>query len=93
MHWAPRALRVVLAVVLGAAAAIAGILLAVVSFEWRTWAPALVSLAMIVGGGVLYRRGDDVIAKGLALGLIIGAFITVLLWPWLRADTGGGLQS
>jgi peptidoglycan biosynthesis protein MviN/MurJ (putative lipid II flippase) len=89
MSWGPRILRLVLAVVLGAAGAAAGILLAIVSFDWRAWAPAVVSLAMIVGGGVLYRRADDVLAKGLALGLIIGAFITVLLWPWLRADSGG----
>ena len=89
MGWAPRLLRLLLAVVLGAAAAAGGIMLAIVSFDWRAWAPAALSLAMIVGGGVLYRRADDVVPKGLALGLIVGAFITVLLWPWLRADSGG----
>jgi peptidoglycan biosynthesis protein MviN/MurJ (putative lipid II flippase) len=89
MHWAPRVLRALLAVLLGAGAAIAGILLAIVSFRWTGWAPAVISLAMIVGGSLIYRRADDVLAKGLALGLIIGALITVLLWPWLRADSGG----
>jgi peptidoglycan biosynthesis protein MviN/MurJ (putative lipid II flippase) len=88
MNWAPRVLRGVLAVVLGAAAATGGVLLAIASFSWTSWAPALISLAMIVGGGVLYRRTDDVLARGLALGLILGAFVTVLLWPWLRADSG-----
>jgi peptidoglycan biosynthesis protein MviN/MurJ (putative lipid II flippase) len=88
MNWAPRVLRLVLAVLLGVAGATGGVLFAIASFSWAGWAPALVSLAMIVGGAVLYRRGDDVLAKGLALGLILGAFITVLLWPWLRADSG-----
>jgi hypothetical protein len=89
MHWAPRLLRLVLAVLLGVGAATAGVLLAIASFSWAAWAPALVSLALIVGGGVLYRRVDDVLAKGLALGLILGAFITVLLWPLFAVDSGG----
>jgi peptidoglycan biosynthesis protein MviN/MurJ (putative lipid II flippase) len=89
MHWGPRILRLVVAVILGAGAATGGILLAIASFSWAAWAPALVSLAMIVGGGVLYRRADDVLAKGLALGLIVGAFITVLLWPLFAVDSGG----
>jgi peptidoglycan biosynthesis protein MviN/MurJ (putative lipid II flippase) len=89
MNWAPRVLRLVLAVVLGAAAATGGVLLAIASFSWTAWAPALLSLAMIVGGAVLYRREDDVLAKGLALGLIVGAFITVLLWPLFAVDSGG----
>jgi hypothetical protein len=89
MHWGPRALRLVLAVVLGAGAATAGVLLAIASFSWAAWAPALVSLVLLVGGGVLYRRADDVLAKGLALGLIVGAFITVLLWPLFAVDSGG----
>ena len=93
MHWAPRILRVLLAVALGAGAAIAGILLAIVSFRWTGWAPAVISLAMIVGGSLIYRRSDDVLAKGLALGLIFGAFITVLLWPLFSVDSGGGLES
>jgi peptidoglycan biosynthesis protein MviN/MurJ (putative lipid II flippase) len=91
--WAPRILRTLIALLLGAAAATAGVLLAVVSFEWAAWAPALVSLAMIVGGGAIYRRFDDIIIKGLALGLIVGALITVLLWPLFAVDTGGGLES
>ena len=89
MHWAPRVLRAFLAVALGAGAAIAGILLAIASFGWAAWAPAVVALAMIVGGSLIYRRADDVLAKGLALGLIIGAFITVLLWPLFAVDSGG----
>jgi peptidoglycan biosynthesis protein MviN/MurJ (putative lipid II flippase) len=89
MGWAPRLLRLLLALVLGAAAATLGILLAIISFDWTAWAPAVVSLAMIVGGGMLYRRADDVVPKGLALGLIVGAFITVLLWPLFAVDSGG----
>ena len=88
MHWAPRVLRLVLAVLLGAGAATLGVLLAITSFSWAAWAPALLSLVMMVGGGVLYRRADDVIAKGLALGLILGALITVLLWPLFAVDSG-----
>jgi peptidoglycan biosynthesis protein MviN/MurJ (putative lipid II flippase) len=89
MNWAPRVLRLVFAFVLGAAAATGGVLLAIASFSWASWAPALLSLALIVGGGVLYRRGDDVLTKGLAIGLIVGAFITVLLWPLFAVDSGG----
>jgi peptidoglycan biosynthesis protein MviN/MurJ (putative lipid II flippase) len=89
MHWAPRVLRLVLAFLLGTGAATVGVLLAITSFSWAAWAPALVSLGLIVGGGVLYRRADDVLAKGLALGLILGAFITVLLWPLFAVDSGG----
>ena len=48
---------------------------------------------MILVGGVLYRRADDVLTKGLALGLIVGAFITVLLWPLFLAVDSGGLES
>jgi peptidoglycan biosynthesis protein MviN/MurJ (putative lipid II flippase) len=88
MHWGPRVLRLVFAVLLGALAATGVVLLAIASFSWAAWAPALLSLAMIVGGGVLYRRADDVLAKGLALGLIVGAFITVLLWPLFAVDSG-----
>ena len=91
MHWAPRVLRALVAVALGAGAAVAGILLAVVSFRWAGWAPVVVALAMIAGGTLIYRRGDDVLARGLALGLIVGAFITVLLWPLFSVD-GGGLE-
>ena len=89
MHWGARALRLVLAVLLGAGAATAAVLLAIASFSWAAWAPALLSLVLIVGGGVLYRRADDVLAKGLALGLIVGAFITILLWPLFAVDSGG----
>ena len=88
MHWAPRVLRALLAVVLGAVAATAGVLLAIASFDWASWGPAVVSLVMIVAGALIYRRVDDVLAKGLALGLIIGAFITVLLWPLFAVDNG-----
>jgi peptidoglycan biosynthesis protein MviN/MurJ (putative lipid II flippase) len=63
-----------------------------VSFEWKAWAPAVVSLALIVGGSILYRKTDDVIGKGLALGLILGGLLTVLLWPLFAVDTGGGLE-
>jgi hypothetical protein len=91
--WAPRALRLLAAVVVGGAAAAAGVWLAIVSFDWSSWAPAVVSLAMIIAGAVIYRRTDEVIAKGLALGLIVGAFITVLLWPLFAVDTGGGLEN
>ena len=89
MHWAPRVLRALLAVVLGAGAATAGVLLAIASFDWASWGPAVVSLVMIVAGALIYRRADDVLARGLALGLIIGAFITVLLWPLFAVDSGG----
>jgi hypothetical protein len=91
--WAPRILRALVALILGAAVATGGVLLAVVSFEWAAWAPALVSFAMIVGGGLIYRRAEDIILRGLALGLIVGALITVLLWPLFAVDTGGGLES
>jgi peptidoglycan biosynthesis protein MviN/MurJ (putative lipid II flippase) len=91
-NWAPRLLRTLVALVLGAAAAAGGVLLAVVSFEWTAWAPAVVSLALIVGGATLYRKTDDVIGKGLALGLIAGGLLTVLLWPLFAVDTGGGLE-
>jgi peptidoglycan biosynthesis protein MviN/MurJ (putative lipid II flippase) len=90
--WAPRAFRAVLAVVLGAAAGAGGILLAVVSFEWAAWAPALVSFGLIVGGALAYRRADDLIMRGIALGLILGGALTIPLWSFLPVDTGGGLE-
>jgi peptidoglycan biosynthesis protein MviN/MurJ (putative lipid II flippase) len=91
--WAPRLLRTLVALVLGAAVAAGGVLLAVVSFEWTAWAPAVVSLALIVGGAALYRKTEDVIGKGVALGLIAGGILTVLLWPLFTVDTGGGLEN
>jgi peptidoglycan biosynthesis protein MviN/MurJ (putative lipid II flippase) len=91
--WAPRILRVLVGLVLGAAAATGGVLLAIVSFEFARWGPAVVSFALIVGGAVLYRRTDEVIGKGLALGLILGGLLTVLLWPLFAVDTGGDLES
>jgi peptidoglycan biosynthesis protein MviN/MurJ (putative lipid II flippase) len=91
--WAPRLLRTLVALVLGAAVAAGGVLLAVVSFEWTAWAPAVVSLALIVGGAALYRKTEDVIGKGVALGLIAGGILTVLLWPLFAVDTGGGLEN
>ena len=50
--WAPRVLRGLVAFVLGAAAGIGGVLLAIVSFEWTAWAPAAVSLGLILGGAL-----------------------------------------
>jgi peptidoglycan biosynthesis protein MviN/MurJ (putative lipid II flippase) len=92
-NWAPRILRALVAFILGAAAAAGGVVLAIVSFEWSAWAPAVVSFGMIVGGAVLYRKVNDVIGKGLALGLIVGGLLTVLLWPLFAVDTGGGLEN
>jgi hypothetical protein len=91
--WAPRVLRGLVALVLGAAAGTGGVLLAIVSFEWTAWAPAAVSLGLIVLGAVLYRRTDDVIGRGIALGLILGGALTVPLWSFFPVDTGGDLES
>jgi peptidoglycan biosynthesis protein MviN/MurJ (putative lipid II flippase) len=91
--WAPRVLRALVALVLGAAVAAGGVLLAVVSFEWTAWAPAVVSLALIASGAALYRKTEDIIGKGVAFGLIAGGLLTVLLWPLFAVDTGGGLEN
>ena len=91
--WAPRMLRALVAVVLGAAAGTGGVLLAIVSFEWTAWAPAAVSFGLIVLGAVLYRRTGDLIGKGIALGLILGGALTVPFWSFFPVDTGGDLES
>jgi hypothetical protein len=91
--WAPRLLRTLVALVLGAAVGAGGVVLAVVSFEWKVWAPALVSLALIAGGAALYRKTEDVIGRGVAIGLIAGGLVTVLFWPLFAVDTGGGLEN
>jgi peptidoglycan biosynthesis protein MviN/MurJ (putative lipid II flippase) len=90
---APRVLRALVAVVLGVAAGAGGVLLAIVSFEWTAWAPAAVSLGLIVLGAVFYHRTDDLIGKAIALGLILGGALTVPLWSLLPVDTGGDLES
>jgi peptidoglycan biosynthesis protein MviN/MurJ (putative lipid II flippase) len=91
--WAPRVLRALVAVVLGVAAGTGGVLLAIISFEWTVWAPAVVSLGLIVLGAVLYRRTDDLIGRGVAIGLILGGALTVPLWSFFPIDTGGDLES
>ena len=91
--WAPRVLRGLFALVLGAAAAAGGVLFAVVSFDWAAWAPALVSLGLIVAGALIYRQAEDLIVRGIGLGLVIGGVATVPLWSFLPVDTGGGLES
>ena len=91
--WAPRALRALVAFVLGAAAAAGGVLFAVVSFDWAAWAPAVVSLGLIVAGALVYRQAEDLIIRAIGLGLIIGGAVTVPLWSLLPVDSGGGLES
>ncbi len=90
--WAPRVVHGLIALVLGAAAAAGGIVIAVVAFEWAPWAPMLVSLGLVVAGATVYRQSDELVLRSIGIGLIAGGVLTVPLWSLLPVDTGGGLE-
>jgi hypothetical protein len=87
-----RALRILVAVVLGAVVAAAVVVAAILSFELNPAGPVVVALVSIVGGSFLART-DDAVLKGIAVGLIVGGVAAVLLWPLFQVDSGGSIES
>jgi hypothetical protein len=86
-----RMLRVLLGVLAGIATCAVTVLAAVLSFELNPIGPALAAFGAIIGGLMAARRTQDAVLKGLALGLVVGGFVAILLWPVFGVDGEAGV--
>jgi hypothetical protein len=80
-----RILHAVLGIVAGALTAAAAVAAVVASFDLNPVGPVVVVAAAVVAGVLLGRRVRDFLARGAAIGLVVGSLLAVLLWPLFSA--------